>query len=133
LSVVLSLLHRRWLKRINEERKEESICSFARALPAKDHDTWVVRAAYEELSRVLNAPLRPSDDIRRFWRMDPDDLDDVAFRIAHRARRSMDDTKKNPMFDRVVTVEDMILFFEYQPKEPNQPPEPTAPSRHGSA
>ncbi len=112
-------------KRIVAERKEESICSFSRALPANQHDTWVVRAVYEELSLLARAPLRPSDDIKKFWGIDGDDLDDVAFRIAHRARRSMDDAQKNPMFDRVVTIEDMILFFEQQPKLP-EPQEPAA-------
>jgi hypothetical protein len=132
LIAVFTLFHRRWLRRVKEERKEESICSFARALPAKEHDTWVVRAVYEEMSRVVGGPLRPSDDIKRFWRVDPDDLDDVAFAIARRAGRSMDDTKKNPMFDRVFTIADMIVFFEHQPKLRNQAPEPTAPSGRGS-
>jgi hypothetical protein len=132
LIAVFAVFHRRWLRRLKEERKEESICSFARALPAKEHDTWVMRAVYEEMSRVTGGPLRPYDDIKKFWRVNPEDLDDVAFTIAHRAGRSMDDTKKNPMFDRVVTIADMITFFEHQPKRPNQSPEPTAPSGRAS-
>jgi hypothetical protein len=37
----------------------------------------------------------------------------------------MDGTKQNPLFDRVVTVEDIILFFEHQPKLPDQPSQPS--------
>ena len=125
LFVVMTILDRYRLKRIKHERKEESICSFARQLPAKHHDTWIVRAVYEELSRELGAPLRPTDDVTRFWHIDPDELDEIAFRIAHRAGRSMDDTKNNPMFDRVVTIQDMIFFFEHQPRLPNKTSLPT--------
>ena len=110
------------LKRIKEERKEESICSFSRELPAKIHDTWVVRAVYEELSQHLDAPLRPSDDLKSFWRIDPDELNDIAIGIASRAGRSMEDTKNNPMLDRVVTIADLILFIENQPRLPNKSP-----------
>ncbi len=77
---------------------------------------------------AVRAPLRPTDDVSKFWRIDPEDLDDIAYRVAHRARRSMDTTKKNPWYDRVFTIEDMILFFEHQPKLPNEAPGTMSPS-----
>jgi hypothetical protein len=120
------------LSRIRKERKEESICTFARALPARAHDTWIVRAVYEELSSIIRAPLRPTDNIEKLWGIVDEDLDDVASRVAHRAGRSMDDTRKNPMFGRVVTVADMVLFFEHQAKLPNQPLQRNDPSCHAS-
>ena len=120
LMAVLSVVHRRWLKRIKEERTEESICTFSRALPARNHDTWVVRAAYEEISRHAGAPIRPSDNVVKFWGIDGDDLDDAILRIARRARRSMEDVQKNPLCGRVVTVADVIAFIEHQPREPIQ-------------
>jgi hypothetical protein len=52
--------------------------------------------------------------------MHPDDRDDLAFEIARRAGRSMEDTQKNPLFDRVKTVADMVAFFENQKREANQ-------------
>ena len=130
---VATILARRHFERLKEERKEESICTFARALPARAHDTWIVLAVFEELSTLVRVPVRPTDDLKKDLKIDPDDLDETAFEIARRAGRSMDDPKKNPMFDRVVTVADMILFFERQPKQPNQAPEPTAPSGRGSS
>jgi len=131
LGSVATLLSHRHFARLKEERKEESICTFARSLPARAHNTWVVRAVFEELSTLVRVPIRPTDDLKKDLKIDPDDLEETAFEIARRAGRSMDGTRKNPMFDRVVTVADMIVFFEHQPKRPNQAPQPTAPSRRG--
>jgi hypothetical protein len=120
LMVVGAYFGRRYFKRLEEERKEESICSFSRALPAKKHDTWVVRAVYEEVSRFVRVPIRPSDDLEKDLRMHPDDRDDLALEIARRAGRSMKDTQKNPLFDRVKTLADMVALFENQKREANQ-------------
>ena len=130
---VATLLGRRHFARLKAERNEGSIGAFAHALPARDHDTWVVRAVFEELSALGRVPVRPDDDLKKDLKIDPEDLDDAIVEIARRAGRSMDDAKKNPMADRVVTVADLILFFEHQPKWANQqPPERTAPSSRGS-
>jgi hypothetical protein len=125
LLAIGSFFGRRYFERLKEERKNESICTFARSLPARKHDTWVVRAVYEELTRLVRVPVRPADDLSRDLRLHPDDRDDAAFVIAQRAGRSMDDPQKNPLFDRVRTVADMVEFFEHQKKEPNQALEPT--------
>lgn len=129
LVAVSAYFGRRYFKRLEEERKEESICSFARALPAREHDTWVVRAVYEEVSRFVRVPIRPSDDLEKDLPMDPHDRDDLAFEIARRAGRSMEDTQKNPLFDRVKTVADIVAFFENQKREANQ----TAQTTPGSS
>lgn len=128
---VLTILSRRHFARLKEERKEESICTFARSLPAKAHDTWIVRAVFEQLSDLVQLPIRPTDDLKKDLQIHPDDMDDTAFEIARRAGRSMGDTKKNPMFGKVVTVADLILFLEQQPKEPTQSPESLPPSGVG--
>lgn len=120
LIAVLSLLHRRRLKRIKNERTEDSICTFSRALPAKQHDTWVVRAVYEEICRQAGAPIRPSDEVAKFWGIDGEDMDDVILRIAHRARRSLKDVQQNPLCGKVVTVADVIAFIEHQPPVPKR-------------
>ncbi len=115
---VLTIFHHRRLRRIQEERKGESIGTFARALPARAHDTWVVRAVYEEMSRVVGAPLRPTDEVWKFWNVDPEEFDDIILVIGYRARRSMEDIRPNPLFRRIVTIADVITFFEHQPKLP---------------
>ena len=130
---VATLLSRRHFARLKAERNEASIGVFARALPARAHDTWVVRAVFEELSALVRVSVRPDDDLKKDLKIDPEDLDDAAIEIARRAGRSMDDAKKNPMADRVVTVADLILFFEHQPKLANQQPaECTVPNRRDS-
>jgi hypothetical protein len=123
LSMVLLIMNRRQIGLLRDEKNRESWCSFVGALPSGAYDVWIVRAVYEELSREMNVPLHPSDDVRRFWGFDGDDLDDIAFRIAPRAHRSMDDAQNNPMYDRVVTAADIITFFEYQPKLSDDLPE----------
>ncbi|MFI5337399.1 MAG: hypothetical protein ACHQ5A_11480 [Opitutales bacterium] len=128
LMAVLTVIHRMRLKRIREARLEESICTFARALPAKAHDTWIVRAIYEEIFQEVGVPIRPADKIEKFWGIVGDDLDDVICRIAHRAGRSMDDTQKNPFYGKVVSVADMVAFIEHQPKLPNASPQQIPPT-----
>jgi hypothetical protein len=113
---VATILSHQHFAHFKEKRKEESICTFARSLPAKAHDTWVVRAVFEELSRIIRVPIRPADELMKDLKIDLDDLEDAFFEIARRAGRSMDNTEKNPMFDKVVTVADLISFFEHQPK-----------------
>ncbi|MDQ8205865.1 hypothetical protein QEH54_22820, partial [Pelagicoccus sp. SDUM812003] len=111
----------KWEKTKKEERKEDSICSFSKALPAKDHDTWVVRAVYEELTRDCRFPIQPTDRLFEDLRFDDDDLDVIAEEVARRSRRTLDQKEKNPRYKKVFTVSDMIDFFENQPKETNQP------------
>ena len=118
---LLQLIGLKWEKTKKEERKEDSICSFSRALPAKEHDTWVVRAVYEELARDRGFPIRPTDRLDEDLRFDDDDLDELAEEVARRSRRSLDQIEKNPLYKKVFTVSDMIDFFENQPKETNQP------------
>ncbi len=107
-------------KKKERERKEESICTFSKALPAREHDTWVVRAVYEEATRITNFPIRPSDRLGKDLGFHSDDLDDLAYEIARRAGRSMENSEVNLMFERVTTILDMVTFFEYQPKEPDR-------------
>lgn len=104
-------------KRLKAKRMDESICTFSRSLPARTHDTWVVRAVYEELSRATKLPLRPGDHLSNDLKIDSEDLDDISFEIARRAGRSMKETKSNPLFGRVTTVADVVEFMEKQPKE----------------
>lgn len=101
------------------ERANDSLCTFARSLPARSHDTWVVRATYEELHRFANIPLRPSDRlVRDVGLEDALDEEDVLCEIARRAGRSWDGQAENPYFGRVFTIADLIVFMEHQPKLP---------------
>lgn len=120
--VVGVTLEKRRLKRLASSREGESICTFARSIGAKNLDTHVVRAVYEELGKVLSAsasmfPLRPTDRLfeTRGLNLDPDDLDELLVAIAFRANRSLENTQSNPYYDKVKTVSDLVLFVMSQP------------------
>ncbi|MCX6950857.1 MAG: hypothetical protein NTV51_01525 [Verrucomicrobia bacterium] len=117
--ITYTVLARRSLrdwKRLQEERKRETIGTFARALPARAHDTWVVRAVYEELSRNRRVSVRPSDRLVKDLELHWDEFDICLEEIGRRARRSLADTKKNPLRGRLVTVADVVTFVEHQPR-----------------
>jgi len=119
---------RRSLRRLAASRQDESICEFARAFD-RQTDTWLIRAIYEEVSRYLvvdgrTIPVRRQDLCEKDLGIDPEDLDDIAIDVAFRARRSMVDCDKNPLYGKVQTVGDMVTFLEYLPRivEPSAAP-----------
>jgi hypothetical protein len=115
-------------RRLAASRQKESLCQFARSFD-RQTDTWSIRAVYEEVSRYLAVdgraiPVHRQDRCEKDLGIDPEDLDDVARDAAFRARRSMDDCAKNPLYGKVQTVGDLVTFLEYQPRivEPNTAP-----------
>lgn len=108
------LIDSRRTKREAESRRGESICGFARSFDRRVIDPWIIRGVYEEFSYLY--PVRASD---RFWDdlgVDEEDLDDSLLDIAERIGRSLDDAEANPMWAKVVTVGDLVLFLQGQPK-----------------
>jgi hypothetical protein len=111
---------KRSLRRLAASRQGETICDFARSFD-RQIDTWIIRAVYEELTRFVAVegrplPVRREDRCEKDLKIDPEDLGDLADDIAYRARRSMDNSDKNPLYGKVKTVADMVNFFEHQPK-----------------
>lgn len=110
------------LRSVAEAREGESICEFAREFDTREVDTWIIRAVYEEVQWQLKPvhaafPLRASDRLKEDLRLDDDDLDmDVAVRIEQRTGRSLDESRSNPYFGKVITVRDLVLFFQSQAK-----------------
>ena len=123
-------------RQLAASRQDESICEFARSFD-RQTDTWLIRAVFEEASQHLSVdgrmiPIRRQDLCEKDLGIDPEDLDDIAKDAAFRARRSMEDCVKNPLYGKVQTVGDMVTFLEYQPRivEPGAPPNgaPAMPS-----
>ena len=107
--------------RLREARAGHSICTFARALPMRELDPWVVRATYEELGRSLGSekdpfPVLPSDRLQKDYTMDEEDFEDILYDILQRAGRSLENIENNPMLQKVVTVEDLIRAIQWQAK-----------------
>lgn len=111
---------KRQMQTLSDERKDESICNFARSFNCKEMDTWIIRATYEEvqkyLSRDIFVPLRASDHLTDDLHIDEEDLEDIGSAIAARAGYDMKDTKGNPLYGKVKTIKDLVLFFTHQQK-----------------
>jgi|HubBroStandDraft_1064217.scaffolds.fasta_scaffold01793_8 hypothetical protein len=125
LMVVVSVRHGRAraaaLRDLAMRREGQSICDFARDFDARDVDTRVIRAVYEQLQQYLNPtveqfPVRADDELLGKLIYDPDDLDmDLAVQIAARTGRSLKRPQDNPHYQHICTVRDFVCFFNAQP------------------
>jgi hypothetical protein len=101
-------------------RVGESICHFARAFDRRKIDTWIIRAAHEELQLFLRPfmkfPVRASDSLVDDLGLDVDDVDDLIVDVASRAGRSIEQSQRNPYYGEVRTVADVVLFVNAQPQ-----------------
>lgn len=101
------------------------ICSFARSFDLHKVDPWVVRAVYEEIARHFKAVgadvhVCADDDLIKDLGIDPEDLDMViAVDIAARTGRSFDGYKTNPYLAETNTARGLVMFFNAQPRVPN--------------
>jgi len=124
---VAGIVDRKRLTRIALERQGEGICEFARSFERRTADPWVIRAVYDALQpyffgRDQRFPVRATDRLAEDIHTDPEDVNDMACDIAERTGHDMRDTEKNPLYDRVKTVGDMVMFFSHQPRKPDAEP-----------
>lgn len=118
---VASVVTHRKIKHLRETRRGDGICAFARSLPIRDLDTWVVRATYEEMAVYMGSekapfPVHASDRLKDDLEIDGDDLLAIIYAIAERAGRTVDDLEQNPVFQKMKTVEDLIKVMMWQKK-----------------
>jgi hypothetical protein len=108
---------KRHLAALARQRAGETICEFTRSFDARQTDTSVIRAVYEQLQQQLRwaypeFPLRATDRLVEDLRLDPDDIDmDLLSDVAGRTGRSIRTTKQNPYFGKVKTAHDLVGFF----------------------
>ena len=126
IGVAGDILEKRRIKRLANARAGESICTFARLMNAKNLDTHVVRAVYEEIGKRLSKPdsifpLRPTDQLfkAKDLNLDDEDLYELLIAIAFRTKRSLENTRSNPYFNKVETVSDLVQFVMAQPRITN--------------
>ncbi|WP_348693527.1 hypothetical protein [Duganella fentianensis] len=129
-AVVCSVLAYSWFQNKRTKRRFEllaasrngdSICEFASSFDTRSTDTWIIRAAHQELQAILQSylryfPVRASDSLLVDLALDVDDVEDLLRDIAKRSRRSLAKTEENPYFGRLNTVKDLVLFINAQPK-----------------
>ncbi len=119
ITVIINVKDRLHYRKLFQGREAENLCTFARDFDVRKIDTWIVRGTFEELqgyggSKGRLVPIRASDNLFDDLLLDWDDVEDVAFIIAKRAGRSMDDLESNPLFGKVTTVEELVLFMNGQ-------------------
>ena len=101
-------------------REGHSICHFAREFDCRAVDTWVIRAVYETLQDELAPyhpafPLSVTDRLVEDLGIDPEDLDlGIAPGVAERSMRTLEHRERNPLYGRVETAGDLVLFFQGQ-------------------
>ena len=104
-----------------EERKEISICEFARSFNTKKIDTWVVRAVYEQIQAyVPTIPIKENDTLFELLEIDEEDLEfDLLAEISQRTGRSLEGLENNKHFKKLKTVGDLVYMFNEQPLKNN--------------
>jgi hypothetical protein len=120
LTYTAALLENRRIRKIAQQRQEDSICTFAKSFDCRTVDTKIIRATHEELQlyhsfATPSFPIRSSDSFEKDLKLDDGDLDDIAFEIARRTQRSMENSEQNPLHGKVRTVADLVLFLNHQP------------------
>lgn len=119
---VINKREKRRLEGICSTRDEESICTFARSFSTRHVDTWVIRAAHQEIQQLMKSyipafPVRASDSLLDDLNVDSDDIEDLLVDIAARSGHSLDETEKNPFYGKINTVCDLVLFVNAQPRQ----------------
>ena len=112
--------------RIAESRARDSICDFARSFDYRRIDTWIIRAVYEEFSDSY--PIRSKDSFKHDLQIDPEDFENYVTAIAKRVRRNLDKVEGNPLYGKLNTVRDLVVFLNLQPKDLDQPSMPVSRS-----
>lgn len=121
MSVIEQRRHRIKLANLSQERKDLSICEFARSFDCRSIDTWAIRAVYETLQDYMSTPealipIKAEDDLTDVLEIDDEDLDmDLLVEILERTGRSMEGTPSNPYYGKVKTVADLVYFVNAQP------------------
>lgn len=118
-STVSNRREKQRLQTLVSAREGESICHFARSFDKRKTDTWIIRAAHQELQAFLRPfvafPVRASDSLMGDLGLNVDDVDDLIADVAMRAGRSLEHTERNPYYGKVSTVSDIVLLVNAQP------------------
>jgi hypothetical protein len=110
------------LRMLQSQRSGENIGTFAFSLPYRKIDTWIIRAVYEEINHELfvELPIRASDSLNQDLRLDDESLYWIMERVMRRVGISEEGMENNPYYNKITTVENLILFLNAQPKSTHQ-------------
>ncbi|WP_041590078.1 hypothetical protein [Teredinibacter turnerae] len=113
------------MRKIAMSRGKPDICAYARSFDFRNTDTKIMREVYNSVQEWAGKydgiafPVQSSDSFESLYKMDPDDLDDIYIEVAEKLGISIKEAEKNPYFEQVKTVKDLVLFLNNQPKLKN--------------
>lgn len=119
VAVYESTRHRRLAKLRND--RSDTICDFGKSFNLRTVDPWIVRATHEALGAYLDdkqpiISLRASDSIHRDLGIHPEEMWELLLDVTERSGYDLTDCESNPLFGRITTVQDFVLFINQQPK-----------------
>lgn len=123
--VVSSISDHRRFSKLATDRGDPNICEFARSFNYREIDTKIIREVWNEVQEELGTydgkefPVRADDLFEETYRLDSEDLDYAYWAIADRLGISTDNPESNPYWNRVASVESLVLFLHHQPRVEN--------------
>jgi hypothetical protein len=119
ISVYKNRADRARLEKIAMLRSDQDIGTFAKSFDFRSVDTWVIRAVYEQLQNYLASfvpkfPISAEDRLKEDLCIDVDDFD-LGEEIEQRCGRLLEGSQTNPLYGKVYTVRDLVLYFNSQP------------------
>ncbi len=122
LILVLMIYDHRRMKKIAFDRGEADICKYARSFDYRKIDTKIMREVWSEVQACLAKydgkpfPVKSSDLFKETYHLDADDLDDAYLAVANRLGINTENPEKNPYWNNVTSVKNLVLFLHNQPK-----------------
>ncbi len=123
--IIYTIIDNRRMTRIAEERGLPDICGFARSFNYREIDTKIIREVWNEVHDNLGEfngtkfPIRANDLFEETYKLDPEDLEYAYWAIADKLGISTDNPEKNPYWNKVKSVHDLVQFLHHQPRVKN--------------
>lgn len=133
IGILIYFHNKRWGKKLSilaAKRKGCDIGTFTKSFDYRKIDTWIIRSVYEELQKYLSTkklqlPILATDHLAKDLNIDIEDLNDFIMEsIAQRTGRTFENYEKNPYYNNLNTVSDLVGYFNFQPVE-NKDTEPS--------
>ena len=113
------------LKKLSLERGDANICEYARSFDYRVVDTKIMREVWNEVQQKLGNPngkpfpIKADDLLEGTYNIDPDDLDEIYWKVADRLGVDTRSPEENPLFNKVSSVRNLVMFLHHQPKKVN--------------
>jgi len=110
------------LKKLSLERGDANICEYARSFDYRVVDTKIMREVWNEVQQILGSqngkpfPIKADDLLEKTYNIDPDDLDEIYWKVADRLGIDTQNPEENPLFNKVTSVRNLVMFLHHQPK-----------------